>query len=309
MDNSFEYYKVFYYVARYLNISKAAKVLSTGQPNVTRTIKKLEGSLGCELFVRTNSGVILTRQGETLYAHIKEAFRQIDIGESKISEDMKNAQKNVSIGFSIAAPYNMIGLCLIPAVGEYKQDYPESHLKIVNKPTPELIKDVRNGILDMAVITSSDYQHIEESKERVILRFRDVVIAGSGFRDDFKEPVSLDYILRFPIIGFAENTETYALYDHINASKGYDYRVDIEVPNYDHALMFVKDNIGIGCVPEHMLFSSLNNGDVFEVKTTEPLPERRLSVLRNEAYGSPAAAILEDYIIKNAASQGWSDIR
>ena len=93
MNNSFEYYKVFYYVARYLNISKAAKVLSTGQPNVTRTIKKLESSLGCELFVRTNSGVILTKQGETLFQHIKEAFRQIDIGESKIEEETNTAKK------------------------------------------------------------------------------------------------------------------------------------------------------------------------------------------------------------------------
>ena len=304
MNNSFEYYKVFYYVARYLNISKAAKVLSTGQPNVTRTIKKLESSLGCELFVRTNSGVILTRQGETLYAHIKEAFRQIETGESKLSEAANSAQKNISIGFSIAAPYDLINLYLIPAIGAYKRDYAESHLRISNKPTPELIKDVREGILDMAVITSSDYQHIEESKERVILRFKDRVIAGGGFREYFKEPVSMDYLLKFPIIGFAENTETFALYDHINAAKGYDYHVDIEVPNYDQAIAFVENNIGIGCVPEQLGDSIIRNGDIFVIKTVDPLPERRLSIVRNESVSNNSAAILEDYIIKHSVLRG-----
>ena len=304
MNNSFEYYKVFYYVARYLNISKAAKVLSTGQPNVTRTIKKLESSLGCELFIRTNSGVILTRQGETLFQHIKEAFRQIDIGESKISEEMNIAKRKISIGFSIAAPYNLINMFIIPSIGEYEQDYPQTHLRIVCKPTPELISDVAKGILDMAIITSSDHQRIDESKERIIMRFTDTVIAGNRFMSDFKEPVSMDYLLKFPIIGFAANTETFRLYDHLNAIKGLDYHVDIEVPNYDQALAFIKNNMGIGCVPEQLAASAIKASNIFRIKTVDRLPERRLSVIRNEAMGNASAAILEDYIIKYAKLQG-----
>ena len=61
MSVSYEYYKVFYYVARYQSISKAAKVLCNSQPNITRTIRKLEAELGCELFHRTPRGVTLTR--------------------------------------------------------------------------------------------------------------------------------------------------------------------------------------------------------------------------------------------------------
>jgi DNA-binding transcriptional LysR family regulator len=304
MNNSFEYYKVFYYVARYLNISKAAKVLSTGQPNVTRTIKKLESSLGCELFVRTNSGVILTKQGETLFKHIKEAFRQIDIGESKIEEETNIAKRKISIGLSVAAPYKLINLFIIPAIGAYEQDYPQTHLQIVSKPTPELIADVTKGILDMAILTTSDYQPIVASQERIIMNFKDVIIAGNKFRDDFKEPVSMEYILRFPIIGFSRDTETFALYDHINASKGLDYHVDIEVPNYDQALAFVMNNIGLGCVPEELASSAIRGKDVFEIKTVDPLPERRLSVVKNEAFGNASAAILEDYIIKYFVPQG-----
>ncbi|MBO4558677.1 MAG: LysR family transcriptional regulator [Lachnospiraceae bacterium] len=301
MNNSFEYYKIFYYVARYLNISKAAKVLSTGQPNVTRTIKKLESSLGCELFVRTNSGVILTKQGETLYQHIKEAFRQIDIGESKIEEETKMAKRKISIGLSVATPYNLINAFIIPAIGAYEQDYPQTHLQIVCKPTPELIADVAKGLLDMVILTTSDHQPIVESKERIIMNFKDTIIAGNKFRDDFKEPASMEYILGFPIIGFSPDTETFALYDHINATKGLDYHVDIEVPNYDQALAFVKNNMGLGCVPIQLAASAIKGGDIFVVKTVDPLPERRLSVVKNEALGNTSAAILEDYIIKHSA--------
>ena len=60
MNVNFEYYKIFYYVAKYGNISQAAKMLMNNQPNLTRSIKNLEGELGCTLFVRSNRGMKLT---------------------------------------------------------------------------------------------------------------------------------------------------------------------------------------------------------------------------------------------------------
>lgn len=45
MDINFEYYKVFYYVAKYENITKAAVAIGSSQPNVTRIMKLLNRSL------------------------------------------------------------------------------------------------------------------------------------------------------------------------------------------------------------------------------------------------------------------------
>ena len=45
MNSNFEYYKVFYYVAKYENLTKASSVLKTSQPAVTRTIHNLENEL------------------------------------------------------------------------------------------------------------------------------------------------------------------------------------------------------------------------------------------------------------------------
>ena len=45
MNVNFEYYKIFYFVAKYGNITKAATALGSNQPNVTRIIKLLESQL------------------------------------------------------------------------------------------------------------------------------------------------------------------------------------------------------------------------------------------------------------------------
>ena len=67
MDVNFEYYKIFYYVAKYHNFTKAAQALNNSQPNITQAMNCLEQQLNTTLFIRTNRGVQLTPEGERLY--------------------------------------------------------------------------------------------------------------------------------------------------------------------------------------------------------------------------------------------------
>ena len=77
MDINFEYYKIFYYVAKYKNITRAAAALGSNQPNVTRVMKLLEEGLQCKLLGREARGIALTQEGERLYAHVEVAFHQL----------------------------------------------------------------------------------------------------------------------------------------------------------------------------------------------------------------------------------------
>jgi DNA-binding transcriptional LysR family regulator len=67
MTSNFEYYKIFYYVAKYGNLTRAAAALNTSQPAVTRVIHKLEADLGCRLFIRSKSGMELTAEGSRFW--------------------------------------------------------------------------------------------------------------------------------------------------------------------------------------------------------------------------------------------------
>ena len=43
---SYEYYRIFYHVARCGNLTKAAEALQNSQPNLTRAIRNLEAEIG-----------------------------------------------------------------------------------------------------------------------------------------------------------------------------------------------------------------------------------------------------------------------
>ena len=85
MDTNFEHYKVFYYVAKYENLTKAASVLKTSQPAVTRTIHNLENILGCRLFIRSKTGMKLTPEGNIFYEYVAAGCAQFFKGENNLS--------------------------------------------------------------------------------------------------------------------------------------------------------------------------------------------------------------------------------
>lgn len=63
----FDYYRIFYYVAKYKSFSKAAKFLHNNQPNITRCMNIMESELGCTLFYPiTQRNQADARRGTTL---------------------------------------------------------------------------------------------------------------------------------------------------------------------------------------------------------------------------------------------------
>ena len=74
MEVTYDYYRIFYYAAKYKSFSQAATILMSNQPNVTRAIHNLESQLGCRLFIRSNRGAELTPEGERLYSHVAIAY-------------------------------------------------------------------------------------------------------------------------------------------------------------------------------------------------------------------------------------------
>ena len=101
---NYEYYRIFYHVAKCGNLTKAAEALQNSQPNLTRAIRNLESEIGCPLFSRTNRGMILTPEGEELYRHIQVACTEIEAGEAADAEPDVRARERVSGGKRGCAP-------------------------------------------------------------------------------------------------------------------------------------------------------------------------------------------------------------
>ena len=136
MDISYDYYRVFYYVAKCGNMTQAAKMLVNNQPNLTRVIKTLEGELVCPLFIRSNRGMQLTPEGERLFAHVRIAVENMEAGEAEIAESRNLAAGSVYVAVSEVA----LHCVLLPVLEEYRRRYPGIRLKVSNHSTPQAVQ-------------------------------------------------------------------------------------------------------------------------------------------------------------------------
>ncbi len=65
-------------VARLGSLNKAAEALLIAQPNISRSIKELEASLGITIFTRSAKGMVLTEEGKEFIGYARQILRQID---------------------------------------------------------------------------------------------------------------------------------------------------------------------------------------------------------------------------------------
>lgn len=86
-------------VAKVGSLNKASETLLVATPNISRSIKELEGDLGIVIFDRTAKGMELTPEGEEFINYAKGILSQIDEVENLYKKGTSKKQK-----FSISVP-------------------------------------------------------------------------------------------------------------------------------------------------------------------------------------------------------------
>lgn len=291
---SYDYYRVFYYVAKYKSFTQAASVMLANQPNITRAVKNLESALGCTLFVRSNRGVQLTPEGAKLYSHISVAFEQIQMGEEELAMNKSLGSGIVSIGVSETALHCL----LLPVLKQYKALHQGVSIKVSNHSTPQAITALKNGLVDFAVVTTP-LDSVEILREIPIKEVREVAVCGSAFSELADRELTLAELAEYPIVCLGSQTKTYDFYTKLFLDHGLTLRADIEAATTDQILPMVKNDLGIGFVPEEFVRNEIDHRNIFVLNLIDEIPPRYICIVkRSDRSLSIAAKELERMILE-----------
>ena len=295
MNINYDYYRIFYFVAKYGNISQAAKLLLNNQPNLTRTIKNLESELGCPLFSRTNRGMRLTPEGQKLYEHIKVAIEHIEAGEEEITES-----KNLQTGTVFVASEVALRCLLLPVLKKFRMLYPGVRIRISNHSTPQAIAALKDGTADIAIVTTPTVRSASLS-ETPLRSVREVAICSPAFKELLGRKISLADLGNYPLISLGTSTKSFEFYSAFFTEPGLPYSPDIEAATADQILPMAQADLGVGFVPEEFVNPSDN---VRIIDLEEEIPERSICLIkRKEQPLSVAAKELERMIIELASGE------
>ena len=292
MHINLDSYRVFYYVAQYRSFTKAAEMLYSNQPNVTRTIKNLEQTLGCTLFNRTSRSVQLTPEGEELFSHITPAMQQIRAGEESVLLHSKLQGGTISIGVSEIALHQV----LLPVLERFRQEYPGIRLRIFNSNSQQAVSALKNRLVDFSLVTPP-IENSDVFLRRDVASFQEVPVCGKAYRHLADQPLTWEHLASLPIIILCKGTSTHQLYTDWFRAHDLTFSPDIEAATADQILPMVRANLGIGFIPEQAAKEASADDSITILQPQDQPPERTISLLRRKDMPlSIAAAELERMI-------------
>ena len=260
-----EYYKIFYYVAKYQNFTKAARVLGNNQPNITHSMNRLESQLNCVLFTRSNRGVTLTPEGEMLYSRIASAAVQIQDAEEELSASATLEHGSISI----SATETALNIYLAEKLRTFHTEYPGIRLRISNHSTPQAVQAVKNGEVDFAIISTP--AEVEQGLKMVELKPFCEVLAS--------QRLTLKELSCYPLISLGDESMTRSFYRQFFLDHDAVLRPDTEAATTDQMLTLVKSELGLAFVPEPMTKELLARGELVELHLQEIIPSRSICLV------------------------------
>ena len=285
MDINFEYYKIFYFAAKYGNITKAAAALGSSQPNVTRVIRQLESQLGRRLFIREPRGIRLTGDGERLYVHAEAACAHLFKAQEELGASDPEASGTIDIGATETA----LHLLFFSAMQGFRMIYPDIRIRVHNHSTPEILKRFASGELDFAAVTSP-FEAPKACRCENMHDFFDILVGGTQYRHLCSRRNSLKELLTFPWVGLGRGTVTYDLYRDFFAAHGAELELDMEAATSDLLLPLIRHNFGIGFVPERLARPLSSKKILIQIPLDCKTPLRSIKLLSENRHGKSRAA-------------------
>lgn len=286
MNSNYEYYRIFYYVAKYRNLTKAAAALQTSQPAVTRTIHRLEEDLGCRLFIRSKSGMELTAEGRTFYEYVSAGCAQFFKGEQKITNLLSLDEGSITI----SATETALHCCLLEAIESFRGLHPNVTFRILNNSSSESVTALRQGQVDMAMISSIPDALQAPLVSHAVHSYTDILIGGRKYEHLQHKTMTFAELCEYPWVSLTQDAIARIFMDNYFASLGLRFNPAIELATTDLILPAIEHNLGIGFLPPEFVKEALDIGTVFQITIPDEMPHRTISLVYDPEYPQSVAA-------------------
>lgn len=274
MEQTLSSYYIFYVVADCGNISKAAAKLYISQPAVSKSIQKLEDSLGCRLFLRNSRGVVLTDEGSLLYAHVKSAIDTLSLGEEKIRQSIGLGVGHLKIG----ASSTLCKYVLLPYLKDFTEKHPHLNISIKCQSTSETLRLLQEDQLDIGLVGFGNKESMHTLHFEYISDIEDVFVATQQYLYHLQQMgVSESEVLQnCSLMMLDKNNLTRQYIDEYLQKNKIPIRECIDASSMDLLIEFAKIHLGVACVIRQFVELELACGSLIEIPLPAPIQKRSI---------------------------------
>lgn len=236
MAINFSHLRTFHAVAQEGGYVKAAETLGVAQPTLSLQVKALEERYDVKLFQKRGRGVELTAFGGEL---LGVAARMFAIAEEV--EDMLSGSRSLETGrLRLGATGAHL---IVPLMRAFAERYPGPQLSLVVKNTAGLRRDLKDGQIDVAVLTAPARETWADSLTMRIDPI--VVVVGREHPWADREGVTLAELADQSLVLREPGTATRAILDGAFADAGLTPERIMEIDDWESMREVVAAGLGV----------------------------------------------------------------
>jgi DNA-binding transcriptional LysR family regulator len=219
-------------IAEFGGITRAAKRLNLSQSAVSHKMKRLEQKLNRSLFARIDGKLNFSADGEKLLDYAQRMVRLHDEACASFHQSDLAGALRLGITEDISAP----GMAQI--LSSFSTSFPNVALTSRVAHTPELVRWLRDGEIDMALIEVFESELLES--DQPLGQQQVVWLQAEDFVLDPAHPI--------PFVTYHKDCFYKAWAEKALAQSNLSLRVVFECPSIDGMVNAVRSGLGIGLI-------------------------------------------------------------
>ena len=269
-------------LAKVRNFRKAAEACFVSQPALSFAVKKLEEELGVLLFERNRNEVSITPIGERV---IEQAILAIEEA-NRVKEIAKQGNNQLAGALRLGVIYS-VGPYLLPEIIPIlRKTAPEMPLIVEENITSNLETQLRNGVIDVAIIALPF--DISGIKTLPLYEEEFVVVVPSGHEWAKRSTVDAIELADEKILllnsGHCFSNQV------LQACPKLSQKGEILQGNsLDTIRNMVASNLGLTVLPASATISRYQNPLIKVVPFTKPVPTRKIALAWRKSFGREQA--------------------
>ena len=242
-----ELYKLKYFeaVARYENMTLAARELCVAQPAVSQTIARLESELGVKLFTRNGKRIKLNAYGALLLNRLPSLFTIVNNIKLELSDSVNNPVQHIRLNVRSATS-------LIPKLlNAFETQYPTISFS--------LVQNVKSSDYDICIATS--LPHKFNGQGTILLDEKIKIAIPRSYPIAKKNSVSIHDLAQEKFISLDKETEFRSITDYYCKQAGFTPSIVFESDSSSTVRGLVGAGLGVAFWAE-LSWGPINNDSI-----------------------------------------------
>lgn len=264
--------------------SEAAARIGISQPSLSETIRRAELELNVKLFDRTTRSVTLTEEGRHVVAVAREMIRSFRHGLENIARWSGARRGRITV-----AGLPSVACAIMPAaIRHFARAHPDIEINVHDLPHERAIKDVENGIADLALTIRP--AKLNECRFKELGADSLYLVCPPDHALAEKENVSWRDLAPYPFIGLSRTSSVRRMTDAAFVNREIFVEPVYELEQIPSAVALVEAGLGISALPA-LTLTMVRGARVVTKPLSDPVMKRRIGVVTLSGRSPPSYVI------------------